>query len=136
MTSPNDLTTLIDQKSGWNSLNSKLLKSRCRRVDRHVVIHRNLFLKFLNCRFVLVGDSYDLQSLPLIFGVDLVKMRDALSTRRAPGGPKLYQKRLAGKFRLFPYIVQGERWKFPPLFGDHQLGMSRGSQQPDQETQT
>src|ERR1700676_3399707 len=102
MTSPNDLTTLIDQKSSRNSLNSKLLESRCWRVDRHVVIHRNLFLKFLNCRFVLVGDPYDLQSLTLILGVDLVKVRDAFSTRRAPSGPKLYQKRLSGKFRLFP----------------------------------
>ena len=46
---------------------SKLLIDRLRGIDRHVVIHRDLLLKFLHGCLVLVGDSDDLQSLGFVF---------------------------------------------------------------------
>src|ERR1700730_8981138 len=111
MPCPNNLTAFIDQKSRWNGRYSKLLVDRSRRINRHVVIHWDLLLKFLHGSLVLIRDSNDLQSLGLIFGVDLVEVRNAFPAGWAPCCPKLHEERFASEFRLFAQIIQGERGK-------------------------
>ncbi len=118
MAGPDNFPAFIHQKSGWNRRDSKLLEDRSRRVDRHVVIHWDLLLKFLNGSLVFVRDSDNLQSPAFVFGVDLVQVRNAFPAGRAPGGPKLNQKRFSSELRLFAQIIQGKGRKLCPLLDD------------------
>src|ERR1700733_2194278 len=108
MAGPDNFSTFVHQKSRWNCRYSKLLKGRSGGVDRHVVIHWNLLQKFLNGCFVFVRDSDNLQSLALVFGVDLVQVRYAFPARWTPSGPKLDEKRLSRQLRLFAQIIKGK----------------------------
>ena len=121
MACPDNLTTFIDQKSRWNSRYPKLLVDRSRRINGHVVIHWNLLLKFLHGSLVLIRDSNDLQSLRLVFGVNLVEVRNAFPAGWAPCCPKLDEERFARELRLFSQIVQSERGKLLPLFDEDHL---------------
>jgi len=106
MTLPDDLAGLVDQKCRRDAADAHLFIQPAAGIGRHGVIHRDFFLEFFDHRIRLVGHTDHHQTAVLVFGVDLVEVRNAFAAGRTPRRPEFEQQRLAREFGLAADVVQ------------------------------